>query len=139
MIGNNACGAHSVAWGTTADNVERLEVLLYDGTRFEAGTMPAAAGGGRVGSRQQRLSFVLEEIEKTVSALVIELAQNVVQEQNRSRIARRGEQIPLAHQQSKEREPLLALRPIPAQGASLELDRDVVAMRAMRGESPLEV
>ena len=55
MIGNNACGAHSVAWGTTADNVERLEVLLYDGTRFEAGTMPAAAGGGRVGELHARL------------------------------------------------------------------------------------
>ncbi|WP_260868000.1 FAD-binding and (Fe-S)-binding domain-containing protein [Streptomyces sp. SAJ15] len=27
MIGNNACGAHSVAWGTTADNVLALEVL----------------------------------------------------------------------------------------------------------------
>jgi len=32
MIGNNACGTHSVAWGTTADNVTALDVLLYDGT-----------------------------------------------------------------------------------------------------------
>ncbi|MFE0423903.1 FAD-binding and (Fe-S)-binding domain-containing protein [Streptomyces sp. NPDC058953] len=32
MIGNNACGAHSVAWGTTADNVRALSVLTYDGT-----------------------------------------------------------------------------------------------------------
>jgi FAD/FMN-containing dehydrogenase/Fe-S oxidoreductase len=37
MIGNNACGAHSVAWGKTVDNVESLDVLLPDGTRFEAG------------------------------------------------------------------------------------------------------
>jgi FAD/FMN-containing dehydrogenase/Fe-S oxidoreductase len=37
MIGNNACGAHSVAWGMTADNVEALDVLLPDGTRFDAG------------------------------------------------------------------------------------------------------
>jgi FAD/FMN-containing dehydrogenase len=55
MIGNNACGAHSVAWGTTADNVERLDVLLYDGTRLEVGaTTPAeldrlAASAGRIG------------------------------------------------------------------------------------------
>jgi FAD/FMN-containing dehydrogenase/Fe-S oxidoreductase len=55
MIGNNACGAHSVAWGTTADNVERLEVLLYDGTRLEVGATPRpeldrlVAAGGRVG------------------------------------------------------------------------------------------
>jgi FAD/FMN-containing dehydrogenase/Fe-S oxidoreductase len=33
MIANNACGAHSVAWGTTADNVSSLDVLLADGTR----------------------------------------------------------------------------------------------------------
>ncbi|MFI1018132.1 FAD-binding and (Fe-S)-binding domain-containing protein [Streptomyces sp. NPDC020965] len=32
MIGNNACGAHSVAWGTTADNVRALSVTGYDGT-----------------------------------------------------------------------------------------------------------
>jgi FAD/FMN-containing dehydrogenase/Fe-S oxidoreductase len=31
MIGNNSCGAHSVAWGTTADNVRSLEVLTYPG------------------------------------------------------------------------------------------------------------
>ncbi|GAB3480937.1 FAD-binding and (Fe-S)-binding domain-containing protein [Nocardiopsis coralliicola] len=37
MIGNNSCGAHSVAWGTTADNVESLDVLLPDGTRMEVG------------------------------------------------------------------------------------------------------
>ncbi|MCB5167616.1 FAD-binding oxidoreductase [Streptomyces bambusae] len=29
MIGNNACGSHSVAWGTTADNVRELTVLRY--------------------------------------------------------------------------------------------------------------
>ncbi|WP_443076453.1 FAD-binding and (Fe-S)-binding domain-containing protein [Streptomyces sp. TRM 70361] len=33
MIGNNSCGSHSVAWGTTADNVEALDVLTYGGER----------------------------------------------------------------------------------------------------------
>ncbi|WP_129840888.1 FAD-binding and (Fe-S)-binding domain-containing protein [Streptomyces sp. RFCAC02] len=39
MIGNNACGSHSVAWGTTADNVTRLDVLTYRGAaaRLERG------------------------------------------------------------------------------------------------------
>ncbi|MEC3979777.1 FAD-binding and (Fe-S)-binding domain-containing protein [Amycolatopsis sp. H20-H5] len=37
MIGNNACGSHSVAWGRTADVVRELDVLLYDGTRLTAG------------------------------------------------------------------------------------------------------
>ncbi|MEO3750639.1 FAD-binding and (Fe-S)-binding domain-containing protein [Streptomyces sp. B6B3] len=31
MVGNNSCGAHSVAWGTTADNVLALDVLGYRG------------------------------------------------------------------------------------------------------------
>ncbi|WP_049579367.1 FAD-binding and (Fe-S)-binding domain-containing protein [Streptomyces sp. SBT349] len=33
MIGNNSCGSHSVAWGTTADNVHALDVLTYRGDR----------------------------------------------------------------------------------------------------------
>ncbi|MEV4946337.1 FAD-binding and (Fe-S)-binding domain-containing protein [Streptomyces sp. NPDC053755] len=37
MIGNNACGAHSVAWGTTADNVRELDVLTYGGTALRLG------------------------------------------------------------------------------------------------------
>jgi FAD/FMN-containing dehydrogenase/Fe-S oxidoreductase len=35
MIANNACGAHSVAFGTTADNVQQLDVVLADGTRMD--------------------------------------------------------------------------------------------------------
>ncbi|HJT05165.1 MAG TPA: FAD-binding and (Fe-S)-binding domain-containing protein [Pseudonocardiaceae bacterium] len=44
MIGNNACGAHSVAWGTTAAAVEELVVALPDGSRLVAGggQLPAA-------------------------------------------------------------------------------------------------
>ncbi|MFG2721178.1 FAD-binding and (Fe-S)-binding domain-containing protein [Streptomyces sp. NPDC048416] len=33
MIGNNACGAHSVAWGTTADNIRDLTVVSARGER----------------------------------------------------------------------------------------------------------
>ncbi|MPY77080.1 MAG: FAD-binding protein [Actinophytocola sp.] len=40
MIGNNACGSHSVAWGKTVDNVESLDVVLYDGTRLTVGATP---------------------------------------------------------------------------------------------------
>lgn len=35
MIGNNACGAHSLKWGTTADNVVELTVMLPDGRLVE--------------------------------------------------------------------------------------------------------
>ncbi|MEU2341213.1 FAD-binding and (Fe-S)-binding domain-containing protein [Streptomyces sp. NPDC013082] len=31
MIGNNSCGSHSVAWGTTADNLRSLRVVRYGG------------------------------------------------------------------------------------------------------------
>lgn len=37
MVGNDACGAHSVQWGRTSDNVISLDVLLYDGTRITVG------------------------------------------------------------------------------------------------------
>jgi FAD/FMN-containing dehydrogenase/Fe-S oxidoreductase len=41
MIGNDACGAHSVAWGRTADNVVSLDVVTADGTRMTVGAMTA--------------------------------------------------------------------------------------------------
>jgi len=37
MIGNNSCGVHSVMGGKTADNVEELEILTYDGLRLRVG------------------------------------------------------------------------------------------------------
>ena len=37
MVGNNSCGAHSVAYGKTAENVESLDLLLYDGSRLSTG------------------------------------------------------------------------------------------------------
>ena len=56
MIGNNSCGVHSILAGVTADNIQALEVLLYDGTQL---TLPSAvdepaleqriARGGREG------------------------------------------------------------------------------------------
>ncbi|WP_213307604.1 FAD-binding and (Fe-S)-binding domain-containing protein [Paraburkholderia sacchari] len=55
MIANNSCGAHSVMAGKTAENVEALEVLTYDGARFWVGPTSEAeldaiiAEGGRRG------------------------------------------------------------------------------------------
>src|SRR5438045_792178 len=37
MIGNNSCGVHSVMGGKTADNVEELKILTYDGLRMRVG------------------------------------------------------------------------------------------------------
>jgi FAD/FMN-containing dehydrogenase/Fe-S oxidoreductase len=54
MIGNNSCGATAQAYGKTADNVRRLEVLTYGGLRMWVGrtsdeelTAIAAEGGAR--------------------------------------------------------------------------------------------
>ncbi|MFF2779687.1 FAD-binding and (Fe-S)-binding domain-containing protein [Streptomyces sp. NPDC058052] len=46
MIGNNACGAHSVAWGTTADNVRSLDVVTYRGERLTLGRDGQGAPAG---------------------------------------------------------------------------------------------
>lgn len=54
MIGNNSCGGSAQAYGKTVDNVRRLEILTYDGTRCWVGPTSddeyaeiIAAGGRR--------------------------------------------------------------------------------------------
>src|ERR1700691_5438636 len=37
MIGNNSCGVHALLGGKTVDNVERLDIVLDDGTRMTVG------------------------------------------------------------------------------------------------------
>jgi Fe-S oxidoreductase/FAD/FMN-containing dehydrogenase len=55
MIGNNSCGVHGLLGGKTVDNVESLEIVLYDGTRMTVGrTSPEqlesiVRAGGRKG------------------------------------------------------------------------------------------
>jgi FAD/FMN-containing dehydrogenase/Fe-S oxidoreductase len=56
MIGNNSCGVHALMGGKTVDNIEELEVLLYDGTRMRVGRTTEdqlseiiAAGGRKAG------------------------------------------------------------------------------------------
>ncbi|MEV6835299.1 FAD-binding and (Fe-S)-binding domain-containing protein [Streptomyces sp. NPDC051133] len=46
MIGNNACGSHSVAWGTTADSVRELSVVTARGQRLRLGPGWAGAPEG---------------------------------------------------------------------------------------------
>jgi FAD/FMN-containing dehydrogenase/Fe-S oxidoreductase len=61
MIGNNSCGVHGLMGGKTVDNIESLEVLLYDGTRMEVGAtseeelVSIIAAGGRRGEIYQGL------------------------------------------------------------------------------------
>ena len=62
MIGNNSCGAHSAAHGKTVDNVERLDVLLYDGTRMTLGGDAVPATSATTASRYASLHGSLRAI-----------------------------------------------------------------------------
>ncbi len=65
MIGNNSCGAHSAAYGKTVDNVEALEVVLYDGTRLSlTGPMADAEIGAAIarGGREGELYSAVREL-----------------------------------------------------------------------------
>jgi FAD/FMN-containing dehydrogenase/Fe-S oxidoreductase len=61
MIGNNSCGMHSEMAGKTVENVEELDILLYDGTRLTVGATSeedlraTVAAGGRRGEIYERL------------------------------------------------------------------------------------
>lgn len=69
MIGNNSCGAHSVAYGKTVDNLAGLEVLLYDGTKLSlyGGEPPA---GVEPGSRVAGLFSSLKSIAERWGDLI---------------------------------------------------------------------
>ncbi len=64
MIGNNSCGVHGLLGGKVVDNVESLDVILYDGTRLTVGpTSPAQLeahirSGGRVGQIYTGLAHI---------------------------------------------------------------------------------
>ncbi len=61
MIGNNSCGSHAQMSGKCDNNIEELQILLYDGTRMIVGWMndaeldQAISRGGREGDIYRRL------------------------------------------------------------------------------------
>ena len=66
MVGNNACGSHSVAWGTTADNITSLDVLLPDGTRMTVGSRHSAEEFAKLARRPGREGEVYRGLERIV-------------------------------------------------------------------------
>ncbi len=74
MIGNNSCGAHSVMAGKTAENIESLEVLTYDGARFWVGPTNEAefarivAAGGRQAEIYTRLKALADKYGDLIRA-----------------------------------------------------------------------
>src|SRR6202050_3278391 len=84
MIGNNSCGAHSAAYGKTVDNVEALEVVLYDGTQLSLGGSmddaqlgAAIARGGREGELYSRLRDLRDRTADSVRAHFPKLPRRV--------------------------------------------------------------
>lgn len=56
MIGNNACGSHSLAFGRTADNIVEIDVVDGSGRRFTAGRgLESVAGLARFTSSHMDL------------------------------------------------------------------------------------
>src|SRR6202034_150512 len=64
MIGNNSCGVHGLLGGKVVDNVESLDIVLYDGTRMTVGATPPErlealiTGGGRIGQIYSGLAHI---------------------------------------------------------------------------------
>ncbi len=67
MIGNNSCGAHSLAYGKTVDHVEQVVALLADGSLIEA------ARSGEVGGSERARAIAAEL--RTLAAQVGDLVR----------------------------------------------------------------
>jgi FAD/FMN-containing dehydrogenase/Fe-S oxidoreductase len=77
MIGNNACGAHSVAWGKTVDNVRELDVLTYAGDRFTVGRGGVMRTGMQNGSAYTGAPMRMGMQSKAIPDALRELAARV--------------------------------------------------------------
>ncbi|MBX9394941.1 FAD-binding oxidoreductase [Streptomyces sp. TRM72054] len=75
MIGNNSCGSHSVAWGTTADSVRELSVLTARGERLRLGQGWAGAPEGLrelVDGELARLRTGFPELPRRISGYALD-------------------------------------------------------------------
>src|ERR1700744_4111092 len=74
MIGNNSCGVHALMGGKTVDNIQSLDLLLYDGTRLTVGPTTEAEldayikAGGRVGEIYAALKRIRDTYADQVRA-----------------------------------------------------------------------
>ncbi|WP_435216756.1 FAD-binding and (Fe-S)-binding domain-containing protein [Streptomyces sp. bgisy034] len=75
MIGNNSCGSHSVAWGTTADSVRELDVISARGERLRLGQDWAGAPQGLrelVDGELARLRTGFPELPRRISGYALD-------------------------------------------------------------------
>ncbi|WP_440580467.1 FAD-binding and (Fe-S)-binding domain-containing protein [Streptomyces sp. PT19] len=75
MIGNNSCGSHSVAWGTTADSVRELSVLTARGRSLRLGPDWAGAPPGLrelVSGESARLRTGFPDLPRRISGYALD-------------------------------------------------------------------
>ncbi len=74
MIGNNSCGVHALMGGKTVDNIEALDILLYDGTRMTVGKTSEAELAAIIaeGGRRGEIYAGLKRLRDTFATLVRE-------------------------------------------------------------------
>ncbi|MFE1110564.1 FAD-binding and (Fe-S)-binding domain-containing protein [Streptomyces rochei] len=75
MIGNNSCGSHSVAWGTTADSVRELSVLTARGRSLRLGVDWAGAPAGLrelVSGEAARLRTGFPDLPRRISGYALD-------------------------------------------------------------------
>ncbi|MGV9254969.1 FAD-binding and (Fe-S)-binding domain-containing protein [Streptomyces sp. NPDC003697] len=75
MIGNNSCGSHSVAWGTTADSARELSVLTARGERLRLGPGWAGAPDGLrelAESETARLRTAFPQLPRRISGYALD-------------------------------------------------------------------
>ncbi len=72
MIGNNSCGVHALMGGKTVDNIEALDILLYDGTRMRVGRATEEELEAIIveGGRRGEIYAGLRQLRDTYSDLV---------------------------------------------------------------------
>jgi FAD/FMN-containing dehydrogenase len=75
MIGNDSCGAHSVAYGRTSDHVRSLDLLLSDGTELTVHGPRTAADREALLREPGRVGGLYRELHELVNAHLMTLRQ----------------------------------------------------------------
>ena len=72
MLGNNSCGAHAQMNGPAVNNVESLDILLYDGTRMTVGWLTEMEWRERIskGGREGEIYGKLFDLRERYQSLI---------------------------------------------------------------------
>ena len=83
MLGNNSCGAHAQMNGPAVNNVESLDILLYDGTRMTVGWTTETdwrsrmAGNGREADIYAKLMSLRQRYQALITSRYPKIARRI--------------------------------------------------------------